>query len=188
MFGAAIKFTPDADHQMRMAVVDGFDPTDGVGETHGIKSMAPPLIQAPVLPVLNDVVERNPALAEAVHHIKARLLGFVSLPALPEPECPLRDHHRLAREIPHAGDHLVNRRAIDEVIVDAASNLAPERCGLRFLSGSFPIEFENGRAGVLDPFKMNGISLARFKMNLGDIIGGKPGLSPMVEHDPITDD
>src|SRR6185503_9470077 len=111
----------------RVLVVDGADPLVRIGEAGGVELVRAPAILLPVEPVLDDVVERDAAGAEAVDGIQALLRGLVALPALPEPQRPARDHRRRPGDTPVAGDDLVQIRAVDEVVVDAVADLGPER-------------------------------------------------------------
>ena len=91
----------------------------------------PVRVASPVLPVLNDAVERHLQLAVLVNHA-AQLVGtLVPLAALPEAERPERVHGSLAGEPPHARYHAVGRAAVDEVIVGAVAHFRRERHLLR---------------------------------------------------------
>ena len=60
----------------------------GVEELHGV----PVVVAAPVLPVLNDAIERNLQVTILVHHLEQFLLRLVAFAALMETVCP-QGHH-----------------------------------------------------------------------------------------------
>ena len=83
----------------------------------------PQIVGAPVLPVLNDSVERHLQLAVFVHHAQQLGSTLITLLALPVTEGPQREHRHLARKVAHLRYHPVGRAAIHEIIVNAAANL-----------------------------------------------------------------
>ena len=124
---AGIKFSPDRNHQVRVLVVNGFDPAAGIGEPRGIKLMRTPGVLAPVLPVLHDVVEGNGQPAEFVYHVKALLRRLVTLPRLPQAERPFRHQRSLSGQLSVAGNHAIHRRAINKIIIHASADFRPQR-------------------------------------------------------------
>ena len=88
--------------------------------------MGTPLVLRPVVPVLDDVVDRyltTAELAECLLNLGARL---VTLTTLPEAQRPLGVDGSLTRQCAVAGDNLVGITAGNEVIVHVARHLGPD--------------------------------------------------------------
>ena len=84
IFRAGIKFCPDGNHNVRMeTVMERPDHTSGIGIAGRIEFMISPAILFPVKPVLNDVVERDAAIAKFFDDGKYFILCIVMLPRLP---------------------------------------------------------------------------------------------------------
>ena len=58
----------------------------GIGITLSIELMASPLVRKPVLPILNDIVDRDIATSHFSESTDDFILGGIALPALPESE------------------------------------------------------------------------------------------------------
>ncbi len=181
---AGVELGPDRDHEARVAVVDRLHPAVGVGEARGVEAVRAPRVLRPVEPVLHDVVEGDAAGAEAVHRVEALLLRLVALPALPEAEGPPRHHRRLAGEAPVAGDHVVEGRAVGEVVVDAVAHLRPE--GRRaLLRRRLPREAHRLHPLVLRPLDLQGVAALR-ERHPGEVLPRKPPLPPVIGHEPAV--
>ncbi len=71
------------------------------------------------MPVLNNVVQGEAVLAEALHDADELILGLVALLAHEEAKRGLGEHGRGAGEVAVAGDDAVHGLAGDEVVIDA---------------------------------------------------------------------
>ena len=110
---------------MRVQSMKRVDPGCGIREARGIELVRTPRIDRPVLPVLHDVVEGNLPPPELPDHIQRLPGGFIALPRLPQAKGPVWQHRCLAGEQTITGNHLVGRRAIHEVIINAIAHLRP---------------------------------------------------------------
>ena len=90
-----------------------------IKELHSV----PCIVTAPVLPVLNDTIERNTKFAVLAHHSYGLVLSLVTLTALVETVCPERKHRSLACEVAHLLDNAIGILAIHEVVVRFLSYL-----------------------------------------------------------------
>ncbi len=115
---------PDAYHEMGMLTVYLVNHLLSVKEVlvdelHGI----PRVVGTPVLPVLNDAVERYLALAVAVYNVEQLLGRLVAFLRLPVAVGPQREHRYLSRQRAHLGDVAIDGAAQHEVIVNTIANL-----------------------------------------------------------------
>ena len=149
-----------------------------------VELVAPPLVRQPVLPVLDDVVDRNLPLAELREGAHQLVLGSIALPALPEAEGPLRIQGGLAGEGAVAADNLVIIGARHEVEVQLGLELRPEaQAGLvlRALRHG-DLQAEVGNAAVGLPGHLDGLPFARLEMDLVAVTVGVPGRAPAAGH------
>ena len=178
VFRIGIELAPDRDHQMRVGGVDGAGPAFGIGKARGIELMRAPGVRLPILPILHDVVEGNFALAELLDDVERLLRGLIALARLPEPEGPVGRYRSFAGEQTVASDDLVDRRSVDELVVDAVANLGPKR-GVRIGRRSLPAELQNVLLlGIV--FDADGQLLPRREMDAHLIVPGQPVLAPVI--------
>ena len=78
----------------------------------------PGIIGAPVLPVLDNSVQRHSCSAVSLDHVKQFRLALVALAALMVTVSPQRHHWNLAGKGANCGYHTVGIPAIDEVVVN----------------------------------------------------------------------
>ena len=109
-----------------MLRMDGVDHALGVAEAKGIEGECTPRVGAPVVPVHDDIVNRELAVAEALEGIQDLTLRLVALAALPESEEPLGHDLCLAGQGAIALDDLVAVVACNKVVVELLHHLAPE--------------------------------------------------------------
>ena len=93
-----------------------------VEELHSV----PCVVGAPVLPVLDDAVERYAQFAVAAHHLEQFALTLVALAALVETIGPQGKHGHLTCEVTHLGNHAIGIAAIYEIVVNGRAHLALE--------------------------------------------------------------
>ena len=127
LLGLRPETCPDADHEMGMLAVDVVNHPPAVAEVlckevHRV----PKIVGTPILPILDDAVERHLQFAVLVHHALRLSSTFVSLLRLPEAVCPQREHGYVAGEVPHLRHHAIHRTTIHEIVVDALSCLGGE--------------------------------------------------------------
>ena len=178
--GSEVILGPAGDHDLGMLGMDGIDHALGIAETKGIKGEGTPRIGAPIVPVHDDVVDRQLAVAEALEGIEDLTLRFVALAALPESEEPLRHDLRLASEGAVTLDDLVAVVTCDEVIVELLHHLAPEaELGLLLgKDGSQSTQSAICFATIGSPFKAELIALAGLHAD-GELAGiGVPRGAP----------
>src|SRR6185503_4297587 len=94
IIGTRVELAPDRDHHMGVETMQSFEPSIGVGKPLSVELVGTPGVFLPVLPVLNDVVERYLFLAEGLHYIQTFLSGLVALTRLPKTEGPGRHERR----------------------------------------------------------------------------------------------
>src|SRR5262245_49540306 len=158
--------------------MDGADPAFGIGEALGIEAVRAPLRLLPVEPILHDDVHGDAARAEALEDVEALLRGLVALAALPQAESPARQHRRLAGETPVARHHVVELRAVDEVIVDALADLRPQRCR-RGWSRRLPEQLHPFHALVLRPLELQPVAAPGLKVQAGNVETAQPATPPV---------
>ena len=178
--GGQVVLGPTGDHDLGMLGMDGVDHTLGIVKAKGVEGECAPRVGTPVVPVHDDVVDRQLAVAEALECIENLALTLVALAALPEAEEPLRHDLRLAGESAIALDHLITVVACDEVIVKLLHHLAPEtEFGL--LLGKDRCQGTESAIGfttIGGPFETELVALAGLHAN-GKLAGiGVPGGTP----------
>ena len=99
----------------------------GIGIARSLKPVASPLILGPVVPVLDNVVDRNMALAEFCQRAFNLILRLITLTALPEAQHPLGIETGLSCQRAIAGNNLIEILACDEIIVHILGHLTPYR-------------------------------------------------------------
>ena len=119
---------PDGDDEVGVVPMDIADHRVGPGVERVVEPhRVPVLILAPVLPVLDDTVQRNSHLAVRAERLAEFLRTVIPLAALPVPVQPEREHFGLAAERVLRGDHLVQAAAvIEEIEVRTVGHLAAE--------------------------------------------------------------
>src|SRR5690606_36379445 len=82
----------------------------------------PLVVVAPILPVLDNSIQRNFQFAILFNDFKQFLLAFVALTALPEAIGPQWKHRHLSGQLTHLGYDTIRMAAIHEVVIDKISN------------------------------------------------------------------
>ena len=82
----------------------------------------PEVIAAPILPVLDDAIERHLEFAVFGEDGEEFLATLVTLLRLPIAESPQREHRHLSRKRPHLRDNAVCRAAVHKIIVFIVGN------------------------------------------------------------------
>ena len=146
--------------------------------------MASPLVLLPVMPVLDDVVNRNLPLAELRKRAHELVLRGIALAALPEAEGPLRIQRGLAGEGAVAADDLVIVVARHEVEVQLGLEFRPEAQALLLLHalGHGDLQAEVGNTAVGLPEHLDGLALADLEMDLVAEAVRVPGRTPAAGH------
>ena len=162
------------------------DPAHRIGEARGIEFVRSPFRSPPVKPVLHDIIDGDAALPIAGEHVEALSLRLITLAALPEAERPPRHHRRLSGEAAVASNDSIEVWPVDEVVIDAAGHLGPERRG-RVGRGRFPQEPHRSLRLIGGPFESQRIAPPRLEAQAGQVIPGKPALAPVVDHEPAVD-
>ena len=111
----------------------------GILEFHGV----PVLVAAPVLPVLDDSIQRNFQLPVFVYDFAQFVRTFVAFAALPEAQCPERIQRGLSGQVAYSGYDSVGVAAVDEVVVGTVAYFRVEGGFLRIV--------EEGGRGVIVP-------------------------------------
>ena len=124
--GIAVELGPDGNHEAATHLVYLVEHSLRIGIARGFKLVGAPLILLPVVPVLNDVVARNLALAELRQRADNLVGRLITLTALPEAQHPLGIDGSLACQRTVAADDLVGIAAGNEVIVHVLGHLAPD--------------------------------------------------------------
>ena len=86
----------------------------------------PQIVRTPILPVLDDAVERHLQLTILIDdalRLAGSLITFLRLPIAVGPQ---REHRHIARQIAHLGYHTVSRTSIHEVIVNPLAHFGIE--------------------------------------------------------------
>ena len=184
MVRVRVELGPDADHEAAVHRVDVVQHLFRIRIAGRVELVAPPLVRQPVLPVLDDVVDRNLPLAELRERAHEFLLRGIALPALPEAEGPLRIQGGLAGEGAVAADNLVIIGTRHEVEVQLGLELRPEaQAGLVLRAlGHGDLQAEVGNAAVGLPGHLDGLPFARLEMDLVAEAVGVPGRTPAAGH------
>ena len=118
---------PYRDHHVRAPVVNLLHDVRRCGRLEGRNQeihRVPVLVPAPILPVLNDAVERNAHLPVRVEDVEKLLPRRVALAADPVSVRPLREQRNPTRELAHEAVHAVRAVAEKDVVVDPLARLA----------------------------------------------------------------
>ena len=114
-----------------------------IGVARLVEFVAAPLARQPVLPVLDDGVERHLHLTVFRRDAEQFVLRRIVFLRLPQAPRPARHHGRRAGQAAVALDHVVEFRAVHEVVIDAAARLrADQDRGARRQAG---FHFRDGR-------------------------------------------
>ncbi len=124
--GIGVELRPHADHQTAVHRVDVVHHLFGIGIARLIEDVAPPLVVFPVLPVLDDVVDRDVAAAEFGERPDHFILRGIALPALPEAQHPFGHHRGLTGQLSVAADHTVIVATPNQIIVRIGLEFTPE--------------------------------------------------------------
>ncbi len=177
-----IELGPDRNHDLRMHVVHRLDHAVRIGEVLRVEIVRAPGILGPVRPIQHDVVQRQLALAVFGHCADQLVLALVTLAALPEAVGPFGQHRRLAGERAVAGNGLIVGIGGDEVVVDHLAGFGPQRQVLRFGCRQRVAVQQRDIAGVDQvPFDLDGVALARLKIELEFVIPRIPVLAPAID-------
>ena len=84
-----------------------------IAKLHGI----PHIVAAPILPVLDDTIERDTRFLIGIDHIQQLLRTDVTLAALMETIRPEWQHRHLSRKPAHPADYTVSMTTVDEIVV-----------------------------------------------------------------------
>ena len=128
LLGLLSEVGPDHEHGVCIQVMDAIEHLfrlgeAGVQELHGVPVV---VVFAPVLPVLNDAVERDMELTVFLDDFEELGLRLVAFAALPEPERPERLHRAVAGELAHLRDDAVGGASEHEVVVQVFAVLEHE--------------------------------------------------------------
>ena len=101
----------------------------GVGEVraHEFHSI-PEIVVSPVLPVLDNAVERHTVFAVFMYDFSDFVLAFVSFTALPEPVSPEREHRHISSELTDLRNDTVGVSAVHKIIVHTLADFRFEEC------------------------------------------------------------
>ena len=118
---------PDTDHEvciLAMYFLDhSFSTMIGFGqEVHGI----PKVVATPILPVLDDTIQRHIVGTVPIHHFEQFLRSLIAFAALPIAECPQREHGHFTTECTHLSVDTVGRASPHEVIIDGIAYFGRE--------------------------------------------------------------
>src|SRR5207249_5248496 len=134
-----------------------------VGEPGGIELVRAPLRVAPVAPVLDDHVEREPAPPELAHRVEKLGRAVVALAALPIAVSPLREERRAAGHAAIACDHVVQARSADEGVVDSFRGGRPDARGTTGGPRRQPAQVERTVGVAPPPLDLQAVTTARLE-------------------------
>ena len=190
MLRIGVELGPYAYHEAAAHGVDGVHHLLGTGITVLVELMTAPLVVVPVLPVLDDVVDGDAALAELPQRADQLELVGIALAALPVAHGPFGHDLRLARQGAVAAYDLVDAVTLDEVIVDAVLHLAPPG---HLVLEAFVDRAEHTQAAVAGaavrlPFDTDGHAAALLQVD-GELVAvGVPGGTPDLGDDKFAVD
>lgn len=148
----------------------------GPRESRRVENHAVPRVHifAPILPVLDDIVQRDAPFAVFGHDPGQFVERPVALFRHPEPECRFGLHGHLSGQAAHSRHRIVHVAAVDEIVVRTVADFRVERGDASF--------FRKGRFGVVVPIE--GVTAGREQYGTGDFAVGLYevyGTSPVVE-------
>ena len=91
-------------------------------ELHGV----PVRITSPILPILNDSIQRNFPITVFINHFAQFIRTLITLAALPESKCPKRIKRSLPGQITDSGYHAIRIATINEIIVGTIAHFRVE--------------------------------------------------------------
>ena len=94
----------------------------------------PQIVVSPVLPILNDSIERNTQFTVFPYHSHRFFLALIPFLALEIAVSPKGKHGNLSGQCTHLRNHAISISTIHKVIVDAISHFRLERGPFRFIS------------------------------------------------------
>ena len=171
-----------------MGIVDGPDHAVGIGKFSRVEPVRAPVVDrlgGPILPVLDDVVQRDAALAKTRERREQLRLVLVMVARLPESERPLRQHRRPAGERTKTRNDAVQRRPLDEAVVDALADVGPQGRGdvPGGGQGRFPEEAQDIGALAIR-LDLQGVAFPRLEPDLDLVVLRQPVLPPVVHNEP----
>ena len=111
---------PDGDHEVGVLLMNIVDELLAAGEVLAREvHRVPHIVASPVLPVLDDAVERHFESAILVNDALRLGCSLVAFFRLPEAEGPHWEHRHIACQVANLRDNSVGTPAIHEVVVDA---------------------------------------------------------------------
>ena len=118
---------PYTDHEvciLAMYFLDhSFSTMIGFGqEIHGI----PKVVATPILPVLDDTIQRHIVCTVPIHHFEQFLRSLIAFAALPIAECPQGEHGHFTTECTHLGVYTIGRASPHEVVIDGIAHFGRE--------------------------------------------------------------
>ena len=105
-----------------------------VGKARGLKLMTSPVGQWPIVPVLNDIVDRYVPFPEFRQRALDILATLVTFSTLPESQHPFRIERSLAGERTVSADDVVHIVAGDKIVVHVTAHFAPDTNGFSLVA------------------------------------------------------
>ena len=118
----ALRIGPDAHHQTSMQLVHGVGQSLRIGIIAGIHLHHAPAL-GPVVPVLHNHIDGNPATAELTHRLDDLGTAVVTLLRLDVAKQIARHHRRLSGERTHTVHDTIHRSSLHEIIIQSLGSL-----------------------------------------------------------------
>src|SRR5690554_6284083 len=93
----------------------------------------PQIVTSPILPVLNNTINRYSKFAIFLYNTNGFILTFITLLTLPVSISPQRKHGNLPCKITHLSNNTISIASIHEIVVYTFSHFRTKRCFARFV-------------------------------------------------------
>ena len=186
--GIAIELRPDGNHETTTHLVHTVEHGLRIGEARLLKLVRAPLVFRPVVPVLNDIVTRNLALAELSEGADNFVGGLIALTALPESHHPLRIDGCFTRQGAIAGDNLVGILTSNEVVVHILGHLRPDAQSVLGMAAGRGSQATVADAAIRFPLDAQLVATTLHQLLLKLIGIGVPGRTPTFRDDLFATD
>ena len=127
VIGIVVELRPNGNHDTGIQSVNRIHHSFRVRETGFVKLMTSPFGFRPVVPVENDIVNRNLTLTKLFQCTYNFILRFVTFTTLPETHGPFRHNGCFAGNLTIAAYYFVGIITTNEIVIHLLTHFRPER-------------------------------------------------------------
>ena len=127
MFSCYIEFRPYRNHHTSVHGMNGVDHSLRIRETILVEFMTSPGIFRPVIPVEDNIVNRNLTVAETFQCTKHFIRCIILFTALPESHCPFRHDRSFSGKSTVTADYIIHIITGYKIIIKLLGHFTPPR-------------------------------------------------------------